>query len=585
MSNYSELIAIGIPVKKFTGSVKTICPKCSHTRKKRTDPCLSVNIDEGVYNCHNCGWKGTVRQKPEKQYAVPIFNENHTKLPDEIINWFKNRRIRQETLLFWKIGACVEWMPQTGGKLRVIAFNYFLDGKLVNAKFRSREKHFKLVKDAKLILYGLDTINDYSKPVVICEGEIDALTIWQCGHTQVLSVPNGASKNGTLEYLDNSIDRLNDVNQFIIWTDNDAPGIALRLELIRRLGEERCLIVNSDLKDANEVLIAKGETYVNEAIEKATPAKLSGIINVSDEDAELMSIYNNGLPPGDSTGINELDNLITWEHFRLTVVTGIPSHGKSEFVDFIMMRLMCFQNWKIAYYSPENYPRALHLLKLIEKISGRSTRGNLKIGIEELKQVKDFMEDHIFMIKPEDEDFCIDSILDHAKKLVRRNGIRALVLDPWNKLDHGDDVKNETLYISKQLDKLSSFAQLNRVHIFLVAHPTKMKKENGKFEVPTLYDIAGSAHFYNKADNGLCVYRDFDSGRTSVYVQKVKFKHIGKTGVQDFFYDIENGRYWNVSSDKFSWMNRQNDSQLKPNDNFLKPIVHDTTRADDSFPF
>lgn len=584
MSKAQQLMAMGIPLKKFSGTTKTICPKCSHTRKKKTDPCLSVDVDNGLYHCHNCDWKGGVSAKPERTYTMPTFNKNHTNLPDKVVEWFKGRGVRQQTLLEWKIGYQEEWMPQTNAKCRVIAFNYFLGGTLINQKFRTADKHFKMVKDAKLIMYGLDNIREVNDPVIICEGEIDALSIYQSGHTQVLSVPNGASKGAQLEYIDNSLDQLDPVKMFILWTDNDDAGLALRKELIRRLGEERCKIVKSELKDANEVLIKHGETEINRLIESATPAKLSGIVYTSDMNDEIMSLYENGMPKGDATG-TELDRLITWEKCRLTMVTGIPSHGKSEFIDFILGRLVCFKNWRVGYYSPENYPRALHVSKIIEKIIGKSFRSGNNISRMnelELRTAQQYMEDRYFFINPDNEDFSVDSILEHAKKLVRRHGVNAIVIDPYNKLEHNlQRGENETAYISKLLDKIIMFCQNNQCHVFLIAHPTKMrKKEDGTFEVPTMYDISGSAHFYNKTDNGLTVYRDFDSGRVSVHVQKVKFKHIGQAGVQEFFYALQSGRYYNGGEDQTNWINLPEQSALSANTNFLN-----TTTDDDPFPF
>jgi twinkle protein len=589
MSKYSELVALGIPLKKNTGTAKTICPKCSHTRKKTKDPCLSVDIDNGLYHCHNCEWKGGVFIRPEKVYVKPIWNENHTNLPMPVVEWFKGRGIKQETLVYWKIGSQVEWMPQTQAKARVIAFNYFLNGVMINAKFRSREKHFRMIKDAKLIFYGLDTIKDFDQPVIICEGEMDALTIWQSGYTQVLSVPNGATKGGNLEYLDNCYDLIDPVKRFIIWVDNDEAGHQLKKELIRRLGEERCDVVTSKAKDANDTLTQLGELEVAEAIKSAKPAKLSGIIHISDIQDEIKSLYENGLPKGDETGIPEFDKLLTFEPYRVTTVTGVPSHGKSEFIDFILARLVCYKSWRVAYYSPENYPRALHVSKIIEKIGGKRFGATGVYGdrqsYEVVCAVRDFMQDKYWFVRPENEDFSVDSILIHAKKLVSRYGLRCLVIDPYNKLEHNiERGETETVYISRFMDKLTAFAQNNQVHIFLIAHPTKMQEnDDGTFKVPTLYNISGSAHFFNKTDNGITVYRNFDAGTTSVYVQKVKFKHIGKTGVQDFFYDLGSGRYWIGSNDMSNWLPKYTQSQLMPNDAFLGEIHHSSDS--DPLPF
>jgi len=575
MSKATELAAIGIPLKKFSGTTKTICPKCSHTRKKQKDPCLSVDIDNGLFHCHNCNWKGGVSMKPEKVYVKPIWNENHTNLPLEVVQWFKSRGIKQETIVHWKISSQTVWMPQTNGKARTVAFNYFWGGSLINTKFRTREKHFRMVKDAKLVMYGMDNITDFDTPVVICEGEMDALSIWQSGHTNVLSVPNGATKGGNLDYLDNCFDFLDQIKKFIIWTDNDEAGLNLRKELIRRLGEERCDIVTSDQKDANDVLMNGSELQVAELITRARPSKLSGIIQISDIMDELVSLYENGLPPGDSIGVPEFDKLLTFEPYRVTTVTGVPSHGKSEFIDFVVSRLVCFKGWKVAYYSPENYPRALHVSKIIEKISakpfGKRNDISVRSTLPEIVNIGEWMQDKVFFVRPESEDFSVDSILTHAKKLVSRYGLRCLVIDPYNKLEHDiEKGETETVYISRFMDKLTAFAQNNQVHIFLIAHPTKMQEnDDGTFKVPTLYSISGSAHFYNKTDNGITVYRNFDNDTTSVYVQKVKFKHIGRTGVQDFFYDSTCGRFWIGSSDKTNWMPQYQQAQLTPNNDFL----------------
>jgi len=267
--------------------------------------------------------------------------------------------------------------------------------------------------------------------------------------------------------------------------------------------------------------------------------------------------------------------LLTFESYRLTTVTGVPSHGKSEFIDFVLARLVCFKDWRVAYYSPENYPRALHISKIIEKINGKRFGNNAQFGsrmnIDEMKNTAEFMQDKVFFVRPENDDFTIDSILAHAKKLIGRYGLRSLVIDPYNKLDHTiEKGETETVYISKFLDKLTAFAQNNQVHIFLIAHPTKMQEnEDGTFKVPTLYSISGSAHFYNKTDNGITVYRNFDNNTTSVFVQKVKFKHIGQTGVQDFFYDTNTGRYWIGSADQTNWLPQYTQSQLTPNNDFL----------------
>ena len=145
---------------------------------------------------------------------------------------------------------------------------------------------------------------------------------------------------------------------------------------------------------------------------------------------------------------------------------------------------------------------------------------------DEMVEAKGYFDKNFFLIAPP-EDFTLDNILATIKQLIRKQGISAFVIDAWNTLDHkysGD----ETKYISEQLSKLSLFCQVNNVHFFLIAHPRKMGKVNGEWEVPNLYSINGSAAFFNKFANGICVHRD--SNGVQIHIQKVKFKHWGKQG-------------------------------------------------------
>ena len=111
-------------------------------------------------------------------------------------------------------------------------------------------------------------------------------------------------------------------------------------------------------------------------------------------------------------------------------------------------------------------------------------------------------------------------------------------------MEDESDGHNETKYISKQLDRLTNFAQRNDVMVILMAHPTKQSKnKDGVIEAPTLYDISGSAHFYNKTDFGIVVHRNRIDNTVEVHVQKVKFRHLGECGTALFKYNLNNGRY------------------------------------------
>jgi twinkle protein len=258
--------------------------------------------------------------------------------------------------------------------------------------------------------------------------------------------------------------------------------------------------------------------------------------------------------------MGNLNKLLTFHKGYITTITGLPGSGKSDFVDQVTLQLAINADWKGAYYSPENKPTSLHISKLARKIIGKSWWGDGRISKDEINLAKDFLNDRIFWIKPEN-DFTLDTILKHVKQLVLRKGIDFFVIDAFNKLEHKYE-QNETKYIGECLDKMAVFCEDTKTHLFLVAHPTKTPKQknSNKFEVPNLYSISGSANFFNKTDNGICVYRDYEEEVTKIYVQKVKFSFWGEVGHCEFKYDLSSGRYneYNggalINMDKTAWI-------------------------------
>lgn len=534
---------------------KTLCPECSHTRKKRTDPCLSWDREHKRGYCHNCGTAFfEFNPHEQKQYVIPKW-ENKTELTDKATKYFEGRMISQKTLVKMRIYSTEEYMPQFGKITEVIAFPYFYRGKVINVKFRGPDKSFKLVPGAELIFWNIDCL-DTTKELIIVEGEIDALTFVQAGYENVLSVPNGANKN--LDYLDNYIDMFNGVEKIYIATDQDTKGIELKTELIRRLGPERCYVVSfKDCKDINEFFIKYGDEIMD-VISHAVPVPVKGIVEVGSLYSDIRDLYENGIQSGKKIDQPAIDDFITWESGRLAVVTGIPSSGKSELVDYLVAKLNIKHGWKAAYFTPENYPLKFHYTKLFEKLVGKRF-SKLTTNELEYDTAYDHIRSNFFYILDKD-DFTINSILDTAKVLVKTRGIKVVIIDPYNKLEHKYR-DSETQYISRFLDQLIRFAILYDVLMILVAHPRKMSKDaNGRFEIPTLYDISGSANFYNKTDYGITVHRqqsDADNSMTNnvnIYIQKVKYKHLGKQGVIDLEYDYPTGRFNKSGRDQSNWL-------------------------------
>jgi twinkle protein len=541
---------VGIDPKKVTGG-KTYCPKCHHARKHKKDKSLSVNLDTGMFNCHNpgCEYRGcaAVIEKVKKEYVKPLARLE--KLSSELLQRLENDRgISNNTLLRFKITEAKEWMPQFEREVRTVCFNYFRNGELVNIKFRGPQKSFKMAKDAELIFYNLDAIKDEDTAVIV-EGEIDCLTMHECGIYNSVSVPNGASPGSLkLEYLDNCWEYFVDKKKIILATDADEPGLALREELARRLGKERCFTVQypDNLKDANEVKMKFGKDAVKQLIEQAKEWPLEGIAVIDDLYDTLERWYNHGYPQGDRSQVPGLDSLLTFAPRQVTTITGIPGHGKDEYTNWIMAGLTMNAGWKWGDCGFEEEPEQT-VSKIIEKITGKSfdfrKNPDHRMSVSDFERGIAIVEKNFFFYKSEEIETDIDSLLGIADRLVLKYGIRGLRLNPWNWIENNTGIEG-TEYVSVVYTKIIKWARKRNVHVFVVAHTTKIGKDkNGKFEIPNLYNISGSAHFFNKTHNGLTVYLDYVTRLCTVYVQKVKQSWLGQKGYVTYSYNVFTRQY------------------------------------------
>ena len=551
--------------RRTSGVVKTVCNKCQATRHNKRDRSLRVNVDTGHCHCYHCGADFYVpdeaeeREKAEQRAARqrraaavprhfqrPVFDASKTTLSEDTERWLvETRCIPQSVIAALRITEQEEFMPQSGKKERCICFNYFEGEQLINTKFRALPKLFKMVQGAELIPYNIDSIVGQTS-CIIHEGELDAASSIAAGFKSVISVPAGANSN--LSWLDRFMEtHFEDLKEIIIAVDADSAGLKLRDELINRLGAERCRVVTygPECKDANEHLCKYGIQSLRIAIEQAAEVPLEGIFTATDLHADLRALFDNGFGPGADTGWEEMDNICTYERRRLLIVTGVPGDGKSEWIDELVLRLCLRHQWKIAFFSPENNPIAYHLRKLIEKLTGRRFQNGCGMTEGLLIRSEEYLTENVSHIAL-NGNVTPDRVLAKARELVVRRGCRIIVIDPLNRLDHNPlPGQTETQYLSNLLNKFSEFATQYNCLVVVVAHPRKMNRNLVTNTTPRveMYDISGSADFYNKADYGIVVERDKDAGVTRVYVDKVKFKHLGTGGVVSFIYDPVNGRY------------------------------------------
>lgn len=392
--------------------------------------------------------------------------------------------------------------------------------------------------------YNIDAIRDTPECILV-EGEFDALSYMAVGRTDVISVPNGA--NSQLDWLDELSESHFEQKQVIyLSVDTDRKGRELCRELSRRLGVDRCRIVTygEAYKDANELLVAEGPDALLKALEDAPIPRLEGTFTAEDLREGLHQLFEEGYTSGVELGIPNLDEIMRLETGRVLTVTGIPGHGKSDFVDEIVLRLCTRQDWRAGYFSPENTPIEYHHAKLAEKLLGHRFRKDFSTE-EEFARVVDYLSQRVWHILP-DGDFTLGNVLSKARELVHRHGIRVFVIDPYNYINHQIPAgMTETGYIGSFMNSLARFARLNSCLVILVAHPRKMNKQYGtqKTEVPTMYDINGSANFFNMTDYGIVVDRQDEMGIVYIHVEKTRFRNFGTKGNAAFCYDVTNGRY------------------------------------------
>ena len=556
-------------------TARYICPLCADSRKKKSERTLSVTVEgDGVkYTCWHCSEAGGYTYKQLKNWHEPPQTRTRPPAPraisvpkdsdaGKVEGYLASRGINYSLVKdrFKVVGATKYFGPKgdiPAGEVDAVGFVYGHDEAV---KWRPiGDKRF-IQDGAARTLWGIEQIKsgEMPKTLVICEGEIDALSIAMAiDSVAVTSVPNGApskisdkkvspSEDKKFSYLWDAKDVLNGVKKIILMTDKDEAGEALKEELARRVGRAKCygVSLSEGENDANDVLMRSGPERLRELIENAQPLPLDGVYQARDYADQVRHLYDTGMMKGESTGIDSVDKLFTIAPGQLSVVTGIPGSGKSEFIDQLMINLAQKSGWKFAVASFEN-PPDLHIAKLAEKVSGKSFFSKAgRMSREEMEKSLRFVDDHFMFLEQKSGDATTaDSILDRISQACLRKGIRGCVIDPYNYIvqDAGAE-ENEHQFINHLLTRLVAFARAHDIHIFFVAHPAKMPTNaDGSTGVPKGMNISGSAAFFAKADLGITVHRAGDV--TEIHAWKVRFKWQGGVGMTRLQYDLSSGRF------------------------------------------
>lgn len=574
------------------------CPLCGDEghHSKRTDG--AFDEAKGVGHCFCCGanfmaakWKykpssEQMKQKPEISLGS---------YPSSIMAYLKQRGIKPETMHRLGVGWAELPADTPDGKKTFMAFRFMEQGVVYNVQYKSPDKEFRFEKGCRIIPYNIDAVLG-ADTVYITEGMMDTAVLVQCGYESVISLPNGCGTR--MSCFDPYREHFSGV-RIVYAGDTDEKGNEKRKEVAKYFAENEFYYVDwMGGKDANDVLLAEGEDAVRRCMENVCEQMPVGVATIDDEVEAFRELVDNGVPRFPGIKLHGFAHLVRFEPGRLMVISGFPGAGKSSFADYLMMSLAVQQGWKAAVYSPEKYPMSLHYYELGQILMGREMSVK-NFTPQALDRGFRFLRENIFHISEENN--SIEDILASATQLVRQKGIRVLLIDPFNYIELPVlSGANDTQKISYVLKRMVDFGHKEKVLVILVAHPKKPQTEGKgslQSQLPSLYDIAGSADFYNKCDYGLILQRERRDEYTKaapltwIHVLKIRFRHLGQIGKRAFGFDNTCGRFVGTEDDNMTlhdrdrndWSYREAEQQQINFD--AAPTADDTADWKDGDPF
>lgn len=467
-----------------------------------------------------------------------------TTLNQQGAKWLESRGIDLELAvnegLHSSAPAGGELKPHDDG--RWISFPYFRDGNRVGCKHRyTVEKGFQQDKGSDQCLYRYDRLKG-AKTIVLCEGEMDALTAVQAGFAAT-SVPGGAPGQvgkKTHTYLYEAKEIFENAERVIVAVDADEPGRNLFEDTLVCLGRAKChyVVYPDDCKDLNDVLVKHGVEKVEQVIEGARYVPVDGLYNLDDiPDEPPLQVFRVGLS-------RDFDHHVGIVRGHTSIWTGFANHGKSLLLKQVATALAKNHGWVIAgAFMEDNYG-----VSFKGDILGAWSGYHHSLATNEQRaEFKQFMRDQFFVIRaPEDEPVTLEFLFDLVETAVIRHGADFIVIDPFTEIDlQLSRGENERDVIGQALNAFNRVARRYNVHIAIVAHPTKPSEKNEK-TAPKGYDISGSAHWKNKPYLGVSVHKDPDvEGFSQVHVWKSKrAEEMGPCGQFYLRYDNAIPKFW-----------------------------------------
>lgn len=432
-----------------------------------------------------------------------------------------------------------------------LAVPYVERGRTVNHKYRlTSEKRHRMDPDAPLVLWNHDCLlEETDQPLVICEGEWDAMTALQLGWRAV-SVPNGAPSEAAddpanakrYEFLWRARDLINRVPKIILATDDDPAGRALRTDLIALLGADKCSFVEYPFpaKDLNEVLQDCGADAVHKALREAKPVPVRGLYKLGD-------FPSPGPTPCIPLGVPVLGELLPIVPGTLTILTGYAGQGKTSLTMSVVASLLS-RNIPVTLGTFETMPRPILEDRLRAAVLGVPQNTLHLVGRERIDHADAKLASGLNIISQmvgEDDEMSLEDVLELARVSVSRDGCKVLILDPWNEIEHKRRRdESETEYANRSIRAIKHFMRVHNVAVWIVAHPAKPDGGNTKLGTPGLYHISGSAAWANKADYGVVYTRpDKTTSIARIHVTKVRMGLPGREGTVELEYHYDTSSF------------------------------------------
>lgn len=570
-SHLARLEGLSIDLRgRTSGQIKTLCPKCTPTRKNKKNRSLSVNIDEGVYKCWNspCDFSGHVGERGDlkNHYNVPEL-EHASEIDEELRNVLHGWGINNDAIM-----ALGFQLYEGRGGVKWLEMPYYDGKQLTYLKHRriTGGKAFRAEANCKQILYNLNNIRGESE-IIWVEGEKTAAVVMSAGFRNVTCLPNGAGDS--LEAIGNCYEDIKDAKVHLIFTDDDEAGRKLKEKLLNRLGRDKCKEVKAyqGCNDGDAMVaqfgIQEGYQAIRDAIETAEFPPVEGVHYLDNYWDQMIHEYHNGTPKGMSMGIDVLEKSISFMLGKTYVITGIPNHGKSEWLKYILLLMSLKYGYKWGYFGPEDFPCTEFYRSLMRMYIGKGTDKN---GVypamteEEYIEAMEFVGEHFFYVYPEKSQSW-DALIEKQKELVVKHGINGFIYDPVNMMDKVEKGMRDDERISYYLTLTGQLAKFHNVANIYVVHPLGSKlfreKDGTGYRPPMAYDLESGSMWFNKCDGwGVTIHRpgfwtNKDSPEVLIQPWKVKNRQALGSG-EDAILNYDRAKFRYVRPDGYDFIKK-----------------------------